>query len=196
MFDIKDCVESALILEAAKESPVRLCGFIVYSRKNPHVSQLLRDFDYWRELDAISGVNWPIFAIRPVANQNAYTRHDARKDEADEAVVRMCLDLEDEELPCFVCFMWDDQGNLRKISHKIDDRSVETTHTDLRELVSRVARVITDIHEEYRQTENVFRNVRVEVESYNTQIKFKSIVEDAFWMIDMFNRLPQRRIVG
>ena len=97
---------------------------------------LLRDMDYRKEWDAISGVNWPIFAIRPVANQNAYTRHDARKDEADEEVVRMCLDLDNDEFPCFVCFMRDGQGNLRKISHKIDDKLVETTHTNLRELVS------------------------------------------------------------
>ena len=193
MFDIKNCVDRAFILEAAKESPVRLCGFIVYSRKNPHVSQLLRDMDYWRELDAISGVNWPIFAVRPVSQQNTYTRQDARKDEVEEDTVRMCLGLEDEELPCFVCFMWDNQGDLRKISHKIDDRSVETTHADLRELVSRVAHVITDICDEYRQSESVFRNVKVEVESYNAQTKFKSVVKDVLGMIDMFNRLPQRR---
>jgi hypothetical protein len=170
-----------------------LCGFIVYSRKNPHVSQLLRDIDYWMELDAISGVNWPIFAVRPVAQRHPYTRSAARIDEVDEESVRMCLDLEDEELPCFVCFMWDDKGNLRKISHKIDDRSIETTHTDLRELVTRVSRVITDIHEEYMQSENVFRNVKEEVESYNAQTRFKSIVKGTVWMIDMFNRLPQGR---
>jgi len=193
MFDIKGCVDRAFILEASKESPVRMCGFIVYSRKNPHVSQLLRDIDYWRELDAISGVNWPIFSIRPVAQKRTYTRNDARIDEADEARVRMCLDIEDEELPCFVCFMWDDQGNLRKISHKIDDRSLATTHADLKELVTRVSRVITDIQEDYIQSENVFRNVKVEVEAYNAQTKFKSVVRDAGWMIDMFNRLPQRR---
>lgn len=193
MFDIKDCVDRAFIFEAAKESPVRLCGFIVYSRKNPHVSQLLRDMDYWRELDALSGVNWPIFAVRPVSHQNVYTRQDARKDEAEEEVVRMCLDLEDEELPCFVCFIWDDHGNLRKISHRIDDKSVAATHDDLRELVTRISRVITDIHEEYMKSENVFRNVKIEVESYNAQNKFKSVVEGAAWMIDMFNRLPQGR---
>lgn len=193
MFDIKNCVDRVFILEAAKEFPVRLCGFIVYSRKNPHVSQLLRDIDYWMELDAISGVNWPIFAIRPVSQKHPYTHRDARIDEADEELVRMCLDLEDEELPCFVCFIWDDKGRLRKISHKIDDRSVATVHDDLRELVTRVSRVITDIREEYMHSENVFRNVKVEVESYNAQTKFKSIVKDAVWMIDMFNRLPQRR---
>lgn len=46
MFDIKDYVDKGFVLEAAKESPIRLCGFIVYSRKNPHLSQLLRDIDY------------------------------------------------------------------------------------------------------------------------------------------------------
>ena len=112
MFDIKDYVDKGFVLEAAKESPIRLCGFIVYSRKNPHLSQLLRDIDYWKELDAISGVNWPIFAIRPVAQKGPYTRQDALRDEADEEIVRMCLDIKNEELPCFVCFMWNDEGEL------------------------------------------------------------------------------------
>ena len=189
MFDIKDYVDKGFVLEAAKESPIRLCGFIVYSRKNPHVSMALRDIDYWKELDAISGVNWPIFAIRPVAPKSSYTRHDAMRDDADEEIVRMCLDMNNEELPCFVCFMWNDDGELEKVSHKIDDKTSESTHNDLREIVTRVADVINDIKPEYYQSENVFRNVVNAVESYNTTSKISHYVKNSKWMIEMFGKL-------
>lgn len=189
MFDIREYIEGEILFEVAKESPVRLCGFIVYSRKHPHVVKVLRDEDYWRELDAISGVNWPIFAIRPVNPQGYYTRKDAMTDEANENAVRACLEMEDYELPCFVCFIWDDQGNLKKIFHRIDDRTLETTHTDLRNLVTRVADAINAIKPEYAQSENVFRNVKETVEAYNTQTRFFSVINSASWLLDMLRKL-------
>lgn len=192
MFDIREYIEGEILFEVAKESPVRLCGFIVYSRKHPHVAKVLRDEDYWWELDAISGVNWPIFAIRPVNPQGYYTRKDAMTDEADENAVCACLEMEDYEMPCFVCFIWDDQGNLKKISHRINDRTLETTHTDLRNLVTQVAGAINAIKPEYAQSENVFRNVKETVEAYNTQTRFMSIAESASWLIDMLGKLMPR----
>lgn len=189
MFDIGEYIEGKILFEIAKESPVRLCGFIVYSRKHPYVAKVLRDEDYWRELDAISGVNWPIFAIRPVSPNGYYTRKDAMTDEANESAVRACLEMEDSELPCFVCFIWDDQGNLKKISHRIDDRTLETTHTDLRNLVTRVADAVNAIQPEYAQSENVFRNIKETVEAYNTQTKFLAIAESTSWLIDMMRKL-------
>lgn len=189
MFDIGEYIEGKILFEIAKDSPVRLCGFIVYSRKHPHVAKVLRDEDYWRELDAISGVNWPIFAIRPISPDGYYTRRDAMQYEANEDAVRACLEMGDSELPCFVCFIWDDQGNLKKISHRIDDRTLETTHTDLRNLVTRVADAINAIKPEYAQSENVFRNVKETVEAYNTQTRFISIAESASWLLDMLRKL-------
>ena len=189
MFDIGEYIEGKILFEIAKESPVRLCGFIVYSRKHPHVAKVLHDEDYWRELDAISGVNWPIFAIRPVSPNGYYTRRDAMQYEANENAVRTCLEMEDSELPCFVCFIWDDQGNLKKISHKIDDRTLETTHEDLRNLVTRVADAINAIQPEYAQSENVFRNVKNTVEAYNAQTRFMSIAESASWLLNMLRKL-------
>lgn len=189
MFDIGEYIEGKILFETANESPVRLCGFIVYSSRHPHVAKVLRDEDYWWELDDISGVNWPIFAIRPVSPNGYYTRRDAMQYEANENAVRACLEMEDSELPCFVCFIWDDQGNLKKISHRIDDRTLETTHTDLRNLVTRVADAINAIKPEYAQSENVFRNVKETVETYNAQTRLIPIAESASWLLDMLRKL-------
>lgn len=109
--------------------------------------------------------------------------------EANENAVRTCLEMEDSELPCFVCFIWDDHGNLKKISHKIDDKTLETTHTDLRNLVTRVADAINAIKPEYAQSENVFRNVKETIEAYNAQTRFFSVINSASWLLDMLRKL-------
>ena len=113
-------------------------------------------------------------------------------DKANENAVRACLEMEDSELPSFVCFIWDDQGNLKKISHEIDARTLETTHTDLRNIVTRVADAINAIKPEYAQSENVFRNVKETVEAYNTKTRFMSIAESASWLFDMLGKLMPR----
>ena len=44
----------------------RIYGFILYTDCNPYVAKVLRDNDFWKALDSISGNNWPIFAARPL----------------------------------------------------------------------------------------------------------------------------------
>ena len=44
----------------------RIFGFILYTEKDPYVAKVLRDEDFWKSLDGISGDNWPIFAVRPM----------------------------------------------------------------------------------------------------------------------------------
>ena len=44
----------------------RIYGFIMYTRKHSYIVKVLRDNDFWNELDEISGANWPIFSIKPL----------------------------------------------------------------------------------------------------------------------------------
>jgi hypothetical protein len=66
-----------------------------------------------------------------------------------------------------------------------------TTHTDLRNLVTRVADAINAIKPEYAQSENVFRNVKETVEAYNTQTTFRSAMNSASWLLDMLRKLTK-----
>ena len=43
----------------------RIYGFILYGKEHHYVARALRDEDFWNCLDNISGINWPIFAVRP-----------------------------------------------------------------------------------------------------------------------------------
>ena len=57
--DVKDLVECSPNLS-------RIYGFILYTEQDPYVAKVLRDDDFWKSLDSISGANWPIFAARPL----------------------------------------------------------------------------------------------------------------------------------
>ena len=62
-----------LIKDLVKDSNTsRIYGFILYTEQNPYIAKVLRDSDFWNALDTISGANWPIFAVRPFA-QDIYS---------------------------------------------------------------------------------------------------------------------------
>lgn len=70
-----------LIRETAKESRSRICGFIMYTKADAFVAKVLKDDDYWDSLDAISGPNWPIFAVRPLCSRRKIFSCAGRKNE-------------------------------------------------------------------------------------------------------------------
>ena len=50
-----------------KESTfVKVFGAIIYSDRHLHIKKLLRDEDYWRAFDEISGQRWAVFAARAI----------------------------------------------------------------------------------------------------------------------------------
>ena len=62
----------------------RIYGFIMYTRKHSYIVKVLRDNDFWNELDEISGANWPIFSIKPLDDG-----HYARPMGSEEMCQRM-----------------------------------------------------------------------------------------------------------
>lgn len=51
------------IREVASMAETRICGFILYSTIDVDMVKLLRDPDYLRAINDLSGDRWPIFAI-------------------------------------------------------------------------------------------------------------------------------------
>lgn len=67
--NLKDHITHGIIKDVAGLAMSRICGFIVYSAKNVNVAKVVKDKEYWEELNAISGPNWPIFCVRPIMSQ-------------------------------------------------------------------------------------------------------------------------------
>lgn len=75
--NLKENIEFGIIKDLTGVSASRICGFIVYSLKHANVAKVVRDEDYWNELNAISGPNWPIFCVRPLY-ENSFGRGGMR----------------------------------------------------------------------------------------------------------------------
>lgn len=162
----------------------RIYGFILYTRKNPYVAKVLRDDDFWNALNSISDSNWPIFAARPLHEGRKVTKGGgpghigflvSTWDEPDEnlPVLKDFGLSSSEELPLFVAFMWDDNDELNEIAIPIRGTDVETTYNSIEAIVTAITNVEKEVLTENKQTVNVFRNVKSELESM--EFKYKII---------------------
>ena len=184
MFDFqKDCgLQVIKELVKGDTNISRIYGFILYSEKDPYVAKVLRDEDFWKSLDAISGANWPIFAARPLQKGFFTTKGFTPNGIGmliqtwDEPIVNnTVLDyfgLQDsQDLPLFVAFMWDDNDNLNQVSIHINGNSVDSAYSSLKEIVTVISNVEAAILPEYKGTVNVFRNVKTAIEALDWRMK-------------------------
>lgn len=184
MFDFqKDCgLQVIKELVKGDTNISRIYGFILYSEKDPYVAKVLRDEDFWKSLDAISGANWPIFAARPLQKGFFTTKGFTPNGIGmliqtwDEPIVNnTVLDyfgLQDSrDLPLFVAFMWDDNDNLNQVSIHINGNSVDSAYSSLKEIVTVISNVEAAILPEYKGTVNVFRNVNTAIEALDWRMK-------------------------
>lgn len=163
----------------------RIYGFILYTDENPYVAKVLRDDDFWKALDAISGSNWPIFAARPLKKGKEYV-----KGGSPDSIGYMCHVwdepssnvpiLEDfglsnsKELPVFVAFIWDDNDDLNEIVIPFKEEDENSVYHSIKEIVKLISETEAKVLPEYKRTVNVFRNVVEQLEAYqfrNTVIK-------------------------
>lgn len=160
----------------------RIYGFILYTDCNPYVAKVLRDNDFWKALDSISGNNWPIFAARPLQQGQmeikgsgaGYTGFMVQtwKEPNNNVSILKDFGLEDsQDLPVFVVFMWDDDDNLNEITIPIRGKDADTIYHSLEEIVKTISRVEEAILPEYKGTVNVFRNVKSELEALDLKHK-------------------------
>lgn len=162
----------------------RIYGFILYTEENPYVVIVLQDDTFWNALNSISGSNWPIFAVKPFrqgkkekmgagAGYTGFLVETWNEPASNIPVLRDFGLKSTEELPLFVAFMWDDKDELNEVVVPIQGTDIDTTYCSLEEIVKIISRVEDAIKPEYKKTVNVFRNVKVELESLN--FKYKAI---------------------
>ena len=162
----------------------RIYGFILYTDQNPYVVKVLQDNVFWNALNSISGSNWPIFAVRPLREGEYVTKGGGMnsigflvstwKEPNENLQVLSDFGLcSSKNLPLFVAFMWDDSDELNEVAIQIRGTDKDSTYHSLEEIVKVITRAENAVLPEYKQTVNVFRNVKTELESLN--FKFKAI---------------------
>lgn len=183
MFDFqKDCgLEIIKELVVGESNISRIYGFILYTEKDAYVAKVLRDDDFWKSLDAISGSSWPIFAARPLQRGSYTTKgyrpngigmmiHSWDEPIANKAVLDYFGIQDSKELPLFIAFMWDDSDNLNQVSVHINGHSEDSVYGSLKEIVSIISRTEAEVLPENKGTVNLFRNVKSALEGLEWKI--------------------------
>lgn len=166
----------SVIREVAQKSKSRICGFILYTRADAHITKVIKDEDYWDALDAASGENWPIFAVKPLNKTCCiYANYRSRLCEEDNKVKEPSenskylnffrIDSTDS-LPCFVAFYIKDNDEVEQLTCKIKGRTKVDTYNSLREIVDEIAKAERLILPQYKRTENVFREAASNLHAY------------------------------
>lgn len=174
---IKDLVDG-------DQSLSRIYGFILYTESDPFVVKVLKDDDFWNALNDLSGVNWPIFAVRPliqgcrtIIGPSKYNSIGFLVSSWDEPKQNLPLlnefDLDkSEDLPCFVAFMWDDKENLQEIVVPINGSSIEECYKSIKKIVKTITNAEKNVLPEFKHSETVFRNVKADLEAIQVQSKW------------------------
>ena len=173
---VKDLVEGDSNLS-------RIYGFILYTEQDPYVAKVLRDDDLWNALDSISGVNWPIFAARPLSKGSYVNPYRSEcmhymvptwNEPSRNMPVLLDFGLKNtENLPLFIAFMWDDNDELNQVAIPITGRTVDDVYHSIEEIVKAITKAENAVEPKYKRTVNVFRNIVSELDA----LKFKHMVQ-------------------
>ena len=166
--DIKELV-------SGQSDITRIYGIILYSDRNPYVKKVLRDVDFWTALDEISGIRWPIFAVRPQNPESTSTQHRRARmmnigsSPQSNTLLLKDFGIEDAKvLPLFVAFIWDNEGVLRQVHVPIEGNDVDSVYHSLETTVKTIAEAEDNILNENKGTIYVYREVKSSLEAQKT----------------------------
>lgn len=71
-----------------------------------------------------------------------------------------------EQLPCFIAFKFNDDETIEQVVYKLSNDSQEDAFDSLRTIVELITNAESQILPEYKQTDAVFNNVKMDIESY------------------------------
>lgn len=180
-------------------STSRIFGFIMYTRSHSYIAKVLKDVDFWNELDEISGPRWPIFAVRPLKQgyyQDPNLPHDAIGRMVPTWVEpnenKKYLDVfslkESSDLPCFVVFIWNDDDELEQITFKLSNSNFEDAFDSIRNIVSIISETERQILPKYRKTDRVYSNAKKDLKAHFTHQKIKKSFEYFSYLRDFFSK--------
>lgn len=184
-----DKSDISIIREVAKGATSRICGFIMYTRKDAFVAKVINDKEFWDALDDASGTNWPIFVVKPLV-QGSYTLYRASEDwhinfmrtiwdepnDNQKYLDFFGLD-SSEKLPCFIAFHITDNDKIEQVVCKIKGDNKDETYKSIKEIVDCIAAAEKDILPEYKSTDSVFREVAKNLDVLKFRSNANRIVE-------------------
>ena len=138
----------------------RIYEFIMYTRSHSYIVKVLRDNDFWNELNEISGDKWSIFSVKPF--NDGYYEYPRSNGNYMHMMIpiwhepndnRKCLDLffldESKDLPCFIAFILTDTDELAQVTWQLDNTSEDNAFKSIREVVKLITNTLEPILLQY-----------------------------------------------
>lgn len=178
-------IDMNVIREVVSMSETRICGFILYRSVDIDVVKVMRDEDCIRAFNDRSGARWPIFAIKPLEPSTHRIRGGGTPgmpsmmimEEDDPKVNIPVIDFfgldHTSDVPCFVLFCWDDNGELLVTHYKITTGTPEITRNSILEVINEIAKSEEQIQPKHRKEMGVYRQAREAVEGLRFKKRFK-----------------------
>ena len=125
-------------------SPSNIYGFILFTDEHPYMKKVMRDEDFWLEFNDKSGINWPIFSIKALDQQDI--------DYNKKALTFFNLDNVEKDLPCIVIFALDSKNEelAYQRTYKIKGNNIDEVHNSIKRVIETVA----DIEKTIRENDN------------------------------------------
>jgi len=144
-----------LAKERLAENPsYPLFGVIIYTDTQPNIKKVLRDPDYWKALDEISGPKWSVFSVRADSGgwdvpdlPDGYLGHmiPVWKEPSSNKELLSAFELDDSSsLPLLAVFALSDM-ELSRVAIPLNESSCETAFSSLKEAFLGVNEVLSGL---------------------------------------------------
>jgi len=167
----------------ASDNPPPLFGVILYTDSHPNIKKVLRDDDYWRALDEMSGPSWAIFSVRAHSGHWEFPKSDPGvmsmlvqvwKEPSANREVLAAFELSDtKDLPALVVFTLRGEA-LNRTVVPIDEDTLETAYASLKSVTTQVAKSLEALVSQPLVDPNqVFQAVNRSLRGYQNRKRIK-----------------------
>lgn len=140
-----------------KEGVAQLFGILLYTDLHPHIVKVLRDDDYWRSFDELTGERFCVFSIKPaqgkyiVSGSAPGTRGMMiqywEEPAANKEIINLLGINNTKNMPMLLLFTEID-GELLKIELELDHSSTEIAYNSIKKQLEFSSKALSQIKEE------------------------------------------------
>ncbi len=174
-----------------RENLVDAFGLILYTDEHANIVKVLRDDDYWKSFNEVSGPNWAVFSIKPEKGHFDFPNFRPgemgfmvpiwKEPVKNKALLRE-FDLKStEKLPLFLIFTHA-VGEILQIPMEIDDGSINKAYASIKEVIKIASKAIEGVSQEnYKNPEGVFTALHHAMSNHKDMRRLKKGLDFYSW---------------
>ena len=141
-------LDKLVVKYRADKALADLFGVILYSDAQAHVKKVLRDEDYWRSLDEVSGPHLAVFAIRtkaPKPRRNLDFVVPVWEEPRENLPLLKDLQLPSTEKLPVIVWLTHDGGDLLRCVVPLDDRTETAAYASIKKALTLAAEAMGNV---------------------------------------------------